>query len=422
MNVKLELTEREQAMLSGDQGEAKRFAMRILSQMAVSMGASRFVEIVSAHIDGCLFNGQVSLDFVNYFKERNAQVVVPTTLNVGTLDLIHPELFQGKKSLADAGRELMQAYIHLGCQASFTCAPYQLRERPAFGEHIAWAESNAIVFANSVLGARSNRYGDFIDLCAALTGCVPHIELHTDEGRRGQHVFRLEGFPDRLLEQESSYALLGLFVGRLTEKRIPVIDGLHKEVSEDALKALGAASATSGSVGLFHAVGVTPEALTLEDALQNEKAEQETVVRPQDLKTVYEALNSTRDIPLSAVCLGTPHFSFSEFERLIRILEAYSGRVQTEFYINTGRFVYEQLEQAGHAAKINDAGIDIVVDTCTYITPIIKKMDGIMMTNSGKWAYYAPGNLGVEVVFASLEDCVASAFAGKVIQDDSLWN
>lgn len=419
----LTLNKNDKAMLAGKQGEAKQFAMRILTQIAVTMGAAKLIDISSAHIDGCLFNGQTSLDFVNHALELGGQVVVPTTLNVGSLDLLHPQLFQGDKDLAIKGREVMQAYLKLGCEATFTCAPYQLPNRPTLGEQVAWAESNAIVFVNSVLGARTNRYGDFIDLCAALTGRAPYCDLHTSKGRRGQHVFALKGFSKRLLEQETFFAALGIYVGRHTQKRIPVITGLLRETAEDSLKALGAAAATSGSVGLFHAVGVTPEASTLEDALQHQEAEKHTLITPTVLRKILTELNTaSKNTHLSAVCLGTPHFSFKEFENLMPLVDTYSGKAKVEFYINTGRHVLEQLEKAGYAQTLSAKGIDIVVDTCTYITPIIKQMTGVMMTSSGKWAYYAPNNLGVDVAFGSVEDCVKSAFLGKVSQDEHIWN
>ncbi len=417
------LSKNDSAMLAGEQGRGKQFAMRIVSQMAKAMGATSLVDISSAHIDGCLYNGQASVDFVKHAVEIGAEVSVPTTLNVGTLDLIHPELFRGEEKVAEAGKFIMESYQKLGCKPSFTCAPYQLPKRPEFGEHIAWAESNAIVFANSVLGARTNRYGDFIDLCAAISGRVPYSGFHTDEGRRAQHVFKLKGFSDELLTQETLFTAVGLFVGRKTESRIPVIVGLPSDASEDALRALGAASATSGSVGLFHAVGITPEAVTLDDALQHQDAEIVEIIKPDDLRQVLKNLSTaTNKETLSAICLGTPHFSIHEFEALMTILENYSGRVEMEFYINTGRHVLAQLEERGHVKELEGRGIQLVIDTCTYITPILKNLDGVVMTNSGKWAYYAPGNIGVQVAFGSLEDCVKSAYLGEVSQDDRIWS
>ena len=160
----------------------------------------------------------------------------------------------------------MRHYVEMGCRETWTCAPYQLVERPGFGEQIAWAESNAIVFANSVLGARTERYGDFIDICAAITGLVPEFGLHTDEGRLATVVIEVRGVPDATRGRDTFFALLGHVVGRQVGTSVPVIDGIDR-ATEDQLKALGAAAASSGAVAMFHMVGVTPEASTRRDAL-----------------------------------------------------------------------------------------------------------------------------------------------------------
>ena len=172
------LTDRDAAMLAGAHGPAAAFAMRLLVRFAESVEAPRLIDIESAHIDGCLYLGQASLDFVERFVALGGRVGVPTTLNVGSLDLIQPARFRGSEELRESGRRLMEAHVALGCAPTFTCAPYQTRARPRFGAQIAWGESNAIVFANSVIGARTERYGDFIDLCAAMTGRAPEFGLH----------------------------------------------------------------------------------------------------------------------------------------------------------------------------------------------------------------------------------------------------
>src|SRR4029453_14118971 len=182
----------------------------------------------------------------------------PTTLNVASLDLLHPERFRGNPDTARAARRLMDAYVAMGCRQTWTCAPYQLPERPGFGEHVAWAESNAIVFANSVLGARPARYGDFIDICAAITGRVPNAGLHLTGRRRGQLVFDVRALPDGLLHQHALSPLVGPLVGARSGRLVPVVDGLPAGVDEDRLKALGAAPASSGGVGVVPGGGCPP--------------------------------------------------------------------------------------------------------------------------------------------------------------------
>ncbi len=189
------LDDADRALLGGDHGEAGRFAMGLLVRFADAVGAPGFIDARCSHIDGCLYHGQVSLDFVEHLVRLGGRVRVPTTLNVGSVDLIHPELFRGGAALQTAGARLMVAHEELGCVPTYTCAPYQTIFRPQLGWQIAWAESNAIVFANSVIGARTNRYGDFVDLCCAITGRVPNYGLHLTENRRATVVIEIEALP-----------------------------------------------------------------------------------------------------------------------------------------------------------------------------------------------------------------------------------
>ena len=191
-----------------------------------------------AHIDGCLYHGQTSLDFVEYFVDTGAKVAVPTTLNVGSLDLIHPELYHGDRTIQRDAQRLMDAHLQLGCESSFTCAPYQLKHRPAKGEQIAWAESNAIVFANSVLGARTSRYGDFLDLAAAITGRAPYAGLHVEANRAARIVFNAPDF-SRLPSRDIHFAALGLAVGKIAGAVVPAIVGLPADTDRRRTQGAG---------------------------------------------------------------------------------------------------------------------------------------------------------------------------------------
>jgi predicted aconitase len=417
----VQLEDGDRALLSGAEGQAARMAMEIVVAMAEAAGAERLVDVASGHIDGGLYHGQVSLDFADRLVAGEARVRVPTTLNVGSLDLLHPELYRGDAETGRAGRRLMDLYVEMGCRPTWTCAPYQMDARPAFGEHVAWAESNAIVFANSVLGARTDRYGDFIDICAAITGRAPYAGLHLDENRRGEILFRLAGLPARLLDEEAFYPVLGHLVGLEAGTLVPVIDGLPADESEDRLKALGAAAASSGSVGLFHAVSVTPEAPTLDAALQGGHPARTIDVTTDLVAGARDSLTTAAGGELGAVSVGTPHFSLSEFERLVELLDGARVANGVEFYVSTGRTVLTEAKRRGWAEVCERAGVTIVTDTCTYVTPILRADVGVVMTNSAKWAYYAPGNLGVQVVFGNLAECVRSAVEGKVWRAPEIW-
>jgi hypothetical protein len=385
------------------------------------MEAERLIPIRAAHVDSCLYHGQASLDFVDRLVEGGAQVRVPTTLNVGAVDLLHPELWRGDPDLAERGRRLMEGYRALGCRPTFTCAPYQLPEsRPGLGDQVAWGESNAIVFANSVLGARTNRYGDFLDVAAAIVGVVPDAGLHRTEERRARLVIRLAAdVPTRLLDDDGLYPVLGIVVGRIAGGRVAALDGLPPKVSEDRLKALGAAAASSGAVALLHVVGSTPEAPTLADALQGVEPDQEHVVDMATLRAARAELGGDGAGRIAGVSLGTPHASASELARIAGLLDGQRVADGVELLVSTARDTLAGAETSGVADRLRAAGAELLVDTCSYITPILRSPHGPVMTDSGKWAYYAPGNIGAQVVLGSLAECVASAVAGRVVRDDS---
>jgi predicted aconitase len=409
----LDLTAEEEGMLGGQAGAGVALAMRVVVSLARIENAPRLVEITSAHVDSCLYHGQASLDFARKLVGLGAKVRVPTTLNVGSMDLLHPGLVRtrsdAEREVALRGRELMSAYVDLGCTPTWTCAPYQLPNRPGLGEHIAWAESNAIVFANSVLGARTDRYGDFLDICAAITGRAPYAGLQTTEARRGTVVFDCRPLGDRFLRSDLAYPLLGHHVGSVVGSEIPVLVGIPAEVSEDSLKAFGAAAASAGGVALFHAVGVTPEAPTgpLDDLPRYD-------VDLETMRLTRSKLSTFTTGGLDAVSVGTPHASYAECERLADLLRA-GPPLTVPFYLSTGRATRAGAEETGVLRTLESAGVTVVVDTCTYVTSILSPAWKNVMTNSGKWAHYAPGNLNVDVVLGSLEECVASARAGRVV-------
>ncbi len=417
----MRLSEDDQAALDGRRGEAQRLAMRVITRVGEAMGAADLLDITGAHIDSCLYHGQVGLDFAQRLLDGGGEVVVPTTLNVVSLDLIHPELYRGDPDTGAAARQLMELYEALGCSPTWTCAPYQLEARPDFGDHVAWAESNAIVFANSVLGARTHRYGDFIDICAAITGRAPAAGLHLDENRLATFELRVEGVSPELVDRDLLYPVLGHFLGGVAGSEVAAITGLPSHLGEDRLKALGSAAASSGSVGLFHAVGSTPEAATLEQALGLNTPTRIVKVGPKQLRDARKELSTTASSKLGVVSLGTPHYSMAEFVRLAEVLGNQVVHRSVAMYVSTGRDVLLEIGLRGIARVLQDAGVQIVTDTCTYITPVMAEVDGVAMTDSAKWAYYAPGNLAVEVVFGSVEDCVRSAVVGRVVRDEDLW-
>ena len=408
------LNDNDLAMLHGEAGPGAQLAMELLTAAAPASGASELLDIVGAHIDGCLYHGVAGLDFARALADKGARVAVPTTLNVSSIDLIHPDLYRGPEEESRAATELMDAYVAMGCTPTWTCAPYQLAVRPGLGDQVAWGESNAIVFANSVLGARTNRYGDFMDICCAITGRAPASDLHTDGGALATvHVdVRV---PDWMLDDELFYPMLGHVLGQEAGTEVAVISGLDQRVDEDRLKALGAAAASSGAVAMFHVVGVTPEAATLSEATGGAPKLRSLVVDVDRLSAARASLDAGGG-HLAAVSVGTPHISIRELDGLASLVSGLATRVP--FYVNVGRDVLEEASEQQLVEPITRFGATLVSDTCTYITPILEDLSGVVMTNSGKWAYYAPGNIGVDVVLGSVEECVRSAVAGRIVAGD----
>jgi predicted aconitase len=410
----VDLSPFDRELLGGAHGAGAAFAMRLLVRFAEAVDARSFLDIEAAHVDGCLYHGLASLDFAERMIELGGKVRVPTTLNVGSVDLIHPELFRGTKEHAENGARLMRAHVELGCAPTFTCAPYQTLWRPRFGAQIAWGESNAIAFANSVIGARTNRYGDFIDLCCAMTGRAPAYGLHLSENRVARAVVEIASIPENWDNERLSVAV-GHTVGRRCGGLVPAIVGLPSDVSEDDLKALGAAAASSGAVALFHVVGCTPEASDLETACGGFSPDLRLQLTAEDLREAARSLsNVANGAPLGAVSLGTPHFSIGEFARLMPLLDG--ERPVIDVFVNCSRATLDELRQRGWEERLSAARVTLVADTCVYVSALMKPGLGAIMTNSGKCAYYAPGNLGVEIAYGSLAECVASAQAGKVVR------
>jgi len=414
-------------LLAGASGEGAAFAMRLVVRAAEVLGAERLIPITGAHVDSCLYHGEATIAFVDRLVDGGAQVAVPTTLNIGGLDLLHPELWRGTAESAERSRLLMDRYRALGCRPTFTCAPYQLSARPALGDQVAWAESNAIVFCNSVLGARTERYGDFTDIACAIAGRVPDAGLHRTDARRAVLVLRIAAdVPAALLDDDALYPVLGIVLGKVAGSRVAALDGLPRGLSEDRLKAVGAAAASSGAVAMFHAVGSTPEAPTLEAALQEGEPLETVDVGLAELRAARDELTTVgggapAGTPLGIVSLGTPHASLAEMRAIERELAGQHPAPGVELLVSTARDLLLEAEEDGLAARLRALGVELLVDTCSYIAPVLRPSPLPAMTDSGKWAFYAPGNIGVDVVFGSMRECVRSAVAGRVVRDDAMW-
>jgi len=385
-------------------------ALRIVVETGRLLGASRLVPIASAHIDGCLYHGDSGTLFAERLVSDGGKVAVPTTLNVGALDLLHAGRVKLAPERAAMARRMMDAYLKLGCRPTWTCAPYQAGHRPAFGQHVAWGESNAVAFCNTVLGARTERYGDFLDICAAISGRAPETGLHLDDNRRPSLLVDCGSLDRRLVAEEAFWPVLGAWLGETAAGKVVAFTGLPQEIDEDRLKAMGAAAASTGSVGLFHIEGVTPE--RFERPQEVLKLEGAMLHAARDRLSTVRAKAGDR---VDAIAVGSPHFSIDEFLRLSSHLKGRKPAIP--IYVCTGRHTLAEVERLA----LDVSAFTVVADTCIVVTPILPEGGGLLLTNSGKFAHYTRPNTGFDVLYGSLADCAETAVAGRLVREESLW-
>ena len=423
----LALDDGDRALLDGARGPAMQLAMRLLVRAAEIMGAPRLIPIGFAHIDSCFYVGKAHVDFAAIPSRPTApRLAVPAWTNNGVVSLARSRACGPRANDPErvaGARRLMELYRALGCRPVWTCAPYQLPGGPDFGDHIVAAESNAVTYYNSVVGARTNKYGDYLDVACALVGKAPYAGFHLDAARRGDIlVRRLRHTRPHGRPRASSTIFSAIMSAVLPGGAFPSIAGLSPAATKDDLKAVSAAVAASGGVELWHGLGITPEARDEAQAFGGRGSKRTAIgVTLDDLRRAMSELTTGRDGPLDMVALGTPHFSLAEFAALAPLLEGRRIKSGLVLYVSTSRFVRDLAAARGFIAALEAAGATIVVDTCTYFSPAVRGARGRVMTNAAKWAYYAPGMLGVEAVFGSLAECVESAVRGEVWRDPDLW-
>jgi predicted aconitase/predicted aconitase with swiveling domain len=415
------LTEADRAMLSDEAPKAVRTAMRVIVRMAELLGAAELIDIAQVHVDGCIYTGPASLAFARMLVDWGGTVRVPTTLNAISVDQQNWRGQGTDPALSRAASDLADAYLAMGARTSFTCAPYLRDDAPRAGTDIAWAESNAVVFANSVLGARTMKYPDFLDVLIALTGRAPKAGCHLAENRRAAIVMSVTAFEDL---DDSFWPVLGYHAGILAPTAIPVITGLERLVPDiDDLKAFGAAFATTSGAPMFHIAGITPEAATVEAATGGATGLPLHTVSADDLAASWRLLQGTETGDIDLVALGNPHFSLAEFGRLAELVAGRQRHAATRLTVTTSRATLAQAERAGHVAPLIAFGAEVVVDACwcTVMEPIVPPAARVILTNSGKYAHYGPGLTGKALRFTGLADCVEAACSGRVGDELPIW-
>ncbi|MFN3508093.1 MAG: aconitase X [Allorhizobium sp.] len=413
------LTDQDQAILAGERGEAAAVAMRIVLRMAALEGATELIDITRAHIDGCIYTGPGGLAFAEKLRDLGGRVVVPTTLNAISVDHRRWQVQGVAEALGRPAAAVADAYVAMGAQPTFTCAPYLLDDRPARDEQIVWAESNAVVYANSVLGARTMKYPDYLDIAIALTGRAPKAGCHLPEERAPQvrvTVPPLEGTDDSL------WPLLGYLIGTVSPDAIPLVEGVSEHRPDtDALKAFGAAFATTSAAPMFHIARVTPDALE-----PNSFADLDIptiALTHQDLLRAWRELNGADVGPVQLVSLGNPHFSATELAALAALCRGRTRHANVPLVVTCGRAEMAKAEASGALADLTTFGVTLVNDTCWCMVtePIIPVDARTIMTNSGKYAHYGPGLTGRTMRFGSLAACVDAAVTGEDRGDLPPW-
>lgn len=413
------LAEIDHRFLAGDFGEAARIAMRIVLQTARIEGATELLDVDMAHLDGVFYQGPAGLQFARKLCDLGARVRVPTTMNAICVDRRQWRAQGVSAALGEATDALADAYVEMGAQPTYTCAPYLLDPAPKAGQNVAWGESNAVVFANSVLGARTLKYPDYLDILVAITGRAPAADCYLDAGRRA--TIRLDLPPLGTLD-DLVFPLLGYHIGKIATNDIPLICGLEGQaVSPDDLKAFGAAFATTSAAPMFHILGITPEATTVEAV---SGADLRVVpVTVQDLAGTWEELNIARTPDVDMVSLGNPHFSLTEIEALARLCDGRRKAEEVRLIVTCGRDVFAKARAEGLIDRIRAFGGQVLNDTCWCFIgePVVPATVRTIATNSGKYAHYGPPAVGKAFHFANLQRCVDAACTGKIDMSPPAW-
>ena len=423
----LRLTDDEKALLDGQQGKARQKAMELLVRYAEALGAERFVD--THNVAGV--PGSANAFLQSYYAARGEgaadaifshfdldsdelveapSVVVPSCHLQGGADPLHWQTL-GMAPALFAGHQAREAFAaRRGVQILKTCTPYLAGNVPVRGEHLAWMESSAVVYANSVIGARTNTEGRESTSAAMLTGKIPDFGLHRDEGRVGTHHVVVEAQVESVMD----WGMLGYFIGDRVQEHVPVVVGCHARPDLVRLKHFGAAASSSGGVELFHLVGVTPEAETVEMAYRGRAPEQTFAYGPAERRAVYEQLNSSAADPdVDIVLLGCPHAALEQIAEAATLLAGKRISESCRLWVFTSRAIRSEADRAGYTQAIGAAGGVVMTDTCSAFARAIPPGTKVVALDSAKQAHYLPAILGVQAWFGATRDCIEAALTGR---------
>lgn len=420
----MKLTEYEKELLDGIHGEAIQMSMKVLYDLGEYYGAEEFVEICACHDDSTVYFGEAQVAFAEHLADIGAKFAVPTSTNACALDMNRWDIQRHGSDWMAATRRIESSHIRLGAIPSWTCAPYQTGFSPAFGSQVAFAESNVIAFMNSIVGARTNRYAGPLELLCGIAGRVPNFGLHKTENRYAQGLVVLgDDIKEEMFDDPCMFNYVAYAYGKIVGDRVWALKGLPKRnLTMDNLKQFSATAASSGGIALFHLIGITPEAQTVEMAFGGkEPAETVTIGLKEIKEAAAELCNYEENGPIDLVSLGCPHFSCAEFQELEEELAGRAIHPSTSLWIFTSRANMANMESSGLLDRIKRLGVQVFADGCLMEYPTAEWGTRSIMTNSGKFGTYCFNKVGIHPVFGNLHDCVETAVAGKVIRGGALW-
>ncbi|MDR0797826.1 MAG: aconitase X catalytic domain-containing protein [Nitrososphaerota archaeon] len=396
----MELTKQEQAMLDGKEGYATRKSMEILVALGEIFGAKNLINVGSVQVAGVSYHnlGDAGLEFLNSLA-KDGKVKVLTTLNPAGMDLENWRQLGISEEFAEKQNLVIDAFQRMGILVSCTCTPYLIGNLPLYDEHIAWSESSAVTFANSVLGARTNREGGPSALAAAFVGKTPCYGLHLDENRVPDVHVKVEVE----LSKISDWGALGYAVGKKAENKTPYITGI-KTAQLDELKNFCASIVTYGTKPLFYVKNITPSA-------DQQPIPKETVyIEASDIKNAYDSINDdTAEIDF--VCVGCPHCSIKEIQEIVDIIQNKKVKKDVELWVATSRTVKQLADKRGYTAIIEAAGGKFACDTCMAVAPLKGRFNALA-TTSAKGCFYSRQNL-MKTKMGSMKECIEAAVSGK---------
>ena len=411
----IHLSNSDKKMLAGVNGEATKIAMEVLCLMAAAQNADKLIDVSRGHIDGCILAHDANLHFAEKMLDMGANVIIPTTINAISVDRENWKSQGVAPDLGGKASRLADAYVKMGAYPTFTCAPYLLDEKPSKGEVIGWSESNAVIYANSVIGARTQKHPDYLDLFIAMTGRTPHTGVYLEKNR--QPVCEIQvALPSNF--DDAIWPMIGWLAGHKSPNGIPVLNGLEDIlISNDDLKALCAAFGTTSAAPMIHIKGHTPES-----ELQSAKDVKYTTIMPIDLLNLWQNFN-TGNNKIDLVAIGSPHASTSECLKFLELLEENNERVTVPTILTIGRETLSNLDRQGSLNKLSKLGVQVIPDICwcSITEPVFPPKAKSLLTNSGKYAHYGEGLTGRNVRFGSLSDCALAAMTGYVDDEFPDW-